>query len=95
MNTIPVSGNLDAASVPTRLRESADWFQSGAELVIDLNDVRRADSAGVALLLEWMRQAQAARTRLTFANAPEQMRTIIAFCELDDVIPMLNHHVTA
>jgi len=88
MSTIRISGNLDAASVPARLRESARWFKADHELTIDLADVSRADSAGVALLLDWLRQAQTARTQLAFANAPEQMRAIIAFCELGKVIPL-------
>lgn len=88
MSTIRISGDLDATNVPARLRESARWFNAGHELTIDLTDVSRADSAGVALLLDWLRQAQAARTQLTFANAPEQMRAIIAFCELGKVIPL-------
>lgn len=86
MGTLRVSGNLDAVSVPVRLRESAGWFQAGHELTIDLAGISRADSAGVALLLDWQRQARAARTQLTFANAPQQMRTIIAFCELGDIV---------
>lgn len=88
MNTIHVSGNLDAASVPARLRESAPWFDGGDALTIDLTAIDRADSAGVALLLQWLRQARAAQNRLTFSNAPQQMRALIAFYELGNVIPL-------
>lgn len=88
MNTIRVSGNLDAASVPARLRESAPWFDHSDALTIDLTAIDRADSAGVALLLQWLRQARAAQIRLTFTNAPQQMRALIAFCELGEVIPL-------
>lgn len=83
-----ISGELDAANVPQRLRESEDWFRAGQETAIDLGGVERADSAGVALLLEWVRSARAANATLVFENAPAQMRAIIDFCALNDVIPL-------
>lgn len=83
---INLSGELDAETVPRRLRESEDWFEHGEETVIDLSDVTRVDSAGVALLLEWVRDAHAAQASLSFVNAPAQMRAIIDFCALNDVI---------
>ena len=42
--------------------------------------------AGVALLLEWVRDAHANHASLSFINAPAQMRAIIDFCALNDVI---------
>ncbi|MES1941944.1 sulfate transporter/antisigma-factor antagonist STAS [Salinisphaera sp. T5B8] len=83
---IQLSGELDAATVPWRLRESENWFESGQETVIDLSGVKRVDSAGVALLLEWVRDAHARHATLSFINAPAQMRAIIDFCALNDVI---------
>jgi len=88
MATIAISGELDAASVPARLRESVQWFQSGQSTAIDLAGVTRADSAGIALLLEWLRQAHAAKADLSFHNPPPQMRAIIDFCALGDVLPL-------
>lgn len=87
-HTVQVEGQLDAESVPARLRNSAGWFERDRDTVIDLSGVTRADSAGVALLLEWIRDAEKAGSPLYFANAPTQMRAIIDFCALDDVIPM-------
>ncbi|MGB7757254.1 MAG: STAS domain-containing protein [Salinisphaera sp.] len=88
VHTVRVDGELDVDSVPARLRKSADWFDRDRETVIDLSGVTRADSAGVALLLEWIRDADQAGATLHFANAPSQMRAIIDFCALNDVIPM-------
>ncbi|GAB3678934.1 STAS domain-containing protein [Salinisphaera aquimarina] len=83
---VHLSGELDAETVPRRLRESENWFERGEETVIDLSGVTRADSAGVALLLEWVRDAQTNQASLSFVNAPAQMRAIIDFCALNDVI---------
>jgi len=83
---VHLSGELDAGTVPRRLRESENWFEDGEETIIDLSGVTRADSAGVALLLEWVRDAQQNNASLSFVNAPAQMRAIIDFCALNDVI---------
>lgn len=87
-NTVRVEGELDADNVPTRLRQSADWFGRDRETIIDLDGVTHSDSAGVALLLEWTRDAQTAQGTLSFINAPPQIRAIIDFCGLNDVIPV-------
>lgn len=88
VRTIEISGELDVDNVPARLRQSANWFATGQETVIDLKAVTRADSAGVALLLEWIRDARAANASLAFINTPPQMRAIIDFCALNELIPL-------
>lgn len=88
VHTVQVDGELDMDNVPARLRQSENWFENGRATVIDLGGVSRADSAGVALLLEWIRDADKAGATLHFTNAPAQMRAIIDFCALNDVIPM-------
>lgn len=90
MTSIRISGELNADSVPARLRESTRWFEPGATVAVDLADVTRADSAGVALLLDWLRQARAAQAELTFRNPPAQMLAIIDFCALGEIIPLLD-----
>ncbi|MDA3920303.1 MAG: STAS domain-containing protein [Salinisphaera sp.] len=86
VQTVRVEGQLDVDNVPARLRKSAGWFADGQETVIDLSGVTHSDSAGVALLLEWIRDAQQAGAKLRFSNAPSQMRAIIDFCGLNEVI---------
>lgn len=85
---INVSGELGAHSVPSLLRLTRGWFDSGDEITVDLSQVERADSAGVALLLDWWRQAQNHRTVIHYYGAPKQMLEIIRFCALEDVLPL-------
>lgn len=93
-HTVRVDGELDMANVPARLRNSANWFDRDRDTVIDLGGVTRADSAGVALLLEWIREARQSGANLRFTNAPAQMQAIIEFCALDDVITLSRHQET-
>lgn len=85
-HTHRVAGALTASRVPELLRESKQWFASGQDLVLDLSAVTQADSAGVALLLDWTRQARRQQVRLHLNNIPEQMQAIIDFCALGDIL---------
>ncbi len=46
-------------------------------VTVDLAGVTLADSAGIALLVEWHQRARAAGRALAFANIPDQVRKII------------------
>ena len=85
---IKISGELGAQSVPGLLRDTQGWFDGGSRIDVELANVTRADSAGVALLLDWWRQAQVHNTQIHYKNAPQQMLAIIDFCALEDVLPL-------
>lgn len=91
---IRLSGSLSLDSVPSVLASSRDWFEDGADLEIDLSGIERSDSAGVALLLEWLRRARAAGHGINYVNPPAQMRAIVEFCALGSVLPMEERQVT-
>lgn len=83
-----LSGPVDTATVPALLRESRDAFDdAGDGIEIDLGGVTRMDSAGVALLLDWQRHSSAT---LRYRNPPAQMRAIVDFCGLEDILILEN-----
>lgn len=88
MNPIhyPVSGVLTFDTVPDLFRQSAAWFTGSGDLLIDLAGVTRADSAGLALMLEWLRRARTANRPLRFANIPTQVQTLIRINGLQDAL---------
>lgn len=85
-HTHRVAGALTATQVPELLRQSQRWFAAGQDLTLDLGAVTQADSAGVALLLDWTRQARQQQIQLRLINIPEQMQAIIDFCALGDIL---------
>lgn len=87
--TQTVTGALTFETVPDLYRNSASWFAGAGDLTIDLTQVDRTDSAGLALLIEWLRRAQAANRRLRFTNIPTQVQTLIRINGLQDAL--LNH----
>ncbi len=71
----------------TRLYESTTLnFVDEGELTIDLSEVERVDSAGLALLLEWLRGSRRNNCQLRFTNIPEQLNSLMEVTGLDDVI---------
>ena len=86
--TIAIKGDLDFQSVPELCQNSAKLFSEQTALCIDLTDVNRCDSSGVALLVEWLRQARSSGQTLKFINIPAQMRAIIKVADLEELLPM-------
>lgn len=77
-DAIEVSGPLTFDTVPGVLAETAGWFRPGAgDVTVDLRAVRRADSAGLALLVEWLRLAKDAGRPLRLVGVPAQLLSIV------------------
>jgi phospholipid transport system transporter-binding protein len=82
-----LSGSLTVDSVPALLEASTGMLGAGpAE--IDCAGIEHADSAAVALMLEWLRQAEAAGGQVVFRDMPERVRAIVELSDLEDVIPI-------
>lgn len=73
---VRVQGALTFESVPALAAQPAGWLARGGQTAVDLSGVSRADSAGMALVLEWVAQARAAGGSLRLHDAPEQMLAI-------------------
>lgn len=75
---LAVSGALTFDTVPDVYPGSVEWIaQAGSAITVDLVEVQKADSAGLALLLEWLHRARAAGRELRFVNVPEQVRSLV------------------
>ncbi len=71
-----VHGGLVLETVVALLEAGAREFAREPATEIDLAAVSDADSAGLALLLEWLRQAQSAGRRLTYRAVPARLDAI-------------------
>ena len=87
-----LAGDLSFASVPQIYPQGEMLFHSKATaLVLDLRAVERTDSAGLALLVEWLRQARHQRKDLRFRNIPAQLLAIAKASGLEKILPLANH----
>ena len=83
-----VEGPLDFASVTTLVDEAAALFPASGRVRIDLSGVESANSAGLALLLEWLDLARSRRLDLQYLNLPGSLERIAAFSNLGPLLPV-------
>ncbi len=82
-------GEMGFASVLALLEQTRPLLLDGhGPLEIDLAEVGRVDSAGLALMIEWMRLAQQGGRELRFLNLPPQLMAIAQASDLDGVLPL-------
>ena len=85
-----VEGELSFTTAAELLQSMLDQFPSiGSEVQIDLEGVTRSDSAGLALLVEWLRLAQEQGIILQFHNLPSQLREIARISDLLPILPLV------
>lgn len=87
---IAVSGDLTAESVPALELQGGQRLAAGGATrwEIDLAGVGFGSSAGVSLLLSWLRRGRAAGVEVVFRNLPQGMRDIIRVTGLNSIIPV-------
>lgn len=72
-----LAGELSFATVTALYRQGLPAPEPGVELVLDLSAVGRGDSAGLALLVEWLKRARAAGGGLRLEAPPGQLARLI------------------
>jgi len=83
-----LNGALTFKTVPVIWRQGLDLFSEAPSLLLDLSGVIRSDSAGVALLIEWMRFARSKNKPISYINMPSQMLAIVRASSLDTILPL-------
>jgi phospholipid transport system transporter-binding protein len=81
-------GSLNFDSVAVLWGEAQERFRRDRPERIDLGEVERSDSSGVALLVDWLSQARAQGRELRFDNIPPQMQAIIRIADLEELLPL-------
>ncbi len=78
-----VTGELGFATVPGIWEQSRAALDSGTELVIDLGGVTQVDSAGLALVVEWLRWARGHGRRVSFVAVPKDLHALARISEVE------------
>lgn len=81
-----VFGALNADTATDLLRRSADAFKDAGSLEIDLANVPEGDSAGLALMIEWLRLSKQRQQTIHFKNVPEQIAALARISEVADLL---------
>ncbi|MEW8029503.1 MAG: STAS domain-containing protein [Candidatus Thiodiazotropha sp.] len=81
-----VQGDMTFSSVKDLLQRSNELFSVVQEFEVDLSRVDHADSAGLALVLEWIAQAAERNARIVFTGIPESMVSIARLCQVESLL---------
>lgn len=81
-----ILGELSFQTAATALEKSKAVFSKHSIIEIDLAGVTRADSAGLALMLEWVNRARNNAHDLRFTNIPAQIISIAQISEVEDML---------
>lgn len=86
---LAVTGVLDFSTVPALAAAGSDWIGTGSgPFRIDLAGVSYSSSAGLALLLAWLRSAAAAGRPATIAGLPADLAALARVCGVDRLLPL-------
>lgn len=83
---VTISGDLTFDTVNALLDQASDFFEPLAKLDINLENVTRSDSAGLALLVDWMRYAKNKNKKIVFHHVPTQLLAIANASGLDELL---------
>lgn len=83
---LKVSGPLDFDTAATALDRGLRLLAETNAWEIDLSGVDSSDSAGLAVLVEWLAYAQSTSKRLQFTGLPAQIRAVAAISEIDELL---------
>lgn len=78
-----IHGELTFATIHNKLVESPPFLRAGRDIVLDFSQVTLTDSAGLALMIEWIKAARHQRSQLHFKNVPKQLMNLAKLSGLD------------
>ena len=82
-----VRSELTFKSATDILEQSKRLFAEYERISVDMSDVQDADSAGLALLIEWVSWARRFDREIVYENIPQQ---ILAIAQISEVTDLLN-----
>ena len=83
-----VHGALNADTATDLLEHSERAFQGAGSIDLDLSGVPEGDSAGLALLIEWLRQAKQQKQEFRLHNVPAQIAALARISEVDELLSL-------
>jgi phospholipid transport system transporter-binding protein len=84
--TITLDGHLTMLSTPTIYRQGLQALTAGS-WQIDCSQLASVDSSAVALLLAWLRAAQAKNCQLSVSGLPSSLLSLASLYGVDEMLP--------
>jgi len=81
-----VRGEMTFETAGQLLRDSEKLFEEHTRIEMDLGGVEKTDSAGLALMLEWITWANHTVREIRFTNVPAKLDAIAKTTEVDHLL---------
>lgn len=81
-----LSGEMTFGTAGQILRDSEELFEEHTRIEVDLSGITETDSAGLALLLEWITWANHTVREIRFLEMPEKIDAIARTTEVDNLL---------
>jgi phospholipid transport system transporter-binding protein len=81
-----LSGDMTFRTAGQILRSSEELFEDHTRIEVDLSGVANSDSAGLALLLEWITWANHTVREIRFVGMPDRINAIAKTTEVDHLL---------
>ena len=81
-----LTGPLNFDTVGPLLAAGSALIASGQAVLIDFSAVTASDSAGLALMIEWLSVAREAGKALHFENIPLQLQQLARLSEAEELL---------
>ena len=81
-----LDGEMTFATADRILRSSEEPFEQYTRIEVDFSGVTKSDSAGLALLLEWITWANHTVREIRFTSIPERIVAIAKTTEVDHLL---------
>lgn len=80
-----IKGDLTFSTIDKTTMKVLNFQQSASIINIDLKQLGKIDSAGLALLIEWIKFARAYQTELRFENIPAQLSALAKLSDISEI----------
>lgn len=89
-DVLALSGTVDFTTATQILESVQSTLKTGGPTVIDLAGVTRINSAGLAVMIEWLSVARREGVELRFDHVPKGLRELANVCQVDDMLPIVS-----
>lgn len=84
-----VEGELVFSTVPGLLGKTGQLLAGKEDLVVDLGGVTRSDSAGLALMLEWLERCRSKQLGIRFLQVPQSLLDLARVSNVSGLLPLV------
>lgn len=83
---VSLAGSIDFDNARRALADVSACIADQRELTIDLGGIERSNSAGLALMIDWLAQARQRGHVVHFDNVPDGLGQLARVCQVESLL---------